>query len=79
VHAACVKGYIRIILMESYRNRISSYGTHSPIDGIKSWVQVNTPNVSGFYDRQGLSFTSERQSSCEEGRNDPIGSSRVNM
>jgi len=35
--------------------------------------------VSDFYERQGLSFISERQLSCEEGRTDPIGSSRVNM
>jgi len=67
--------YIRIILKGSYRNMISRYGTNSSTGGIKSWVQVNTPNSLRFLWKAG----SERQLSCEEGRTDPIGSSLVNM
>ena len=48
--------YIRIILKESYRNMISIYGTHSSTDGIKSWVQVNTPNSLRVLWKEGSFF-----------------------
>ena len=48
--------YIMIILKESYRNMISRYGIHSSTDGIKSWVQVNAPNILRFLWKAGSFF-----------------------